>query len=52
MWLPAWLPRPTRAGALVMVFKSVRALLSAAAPGWTFSMSVVCVIQDHPAHIP
>ena len=52
VWLPAWLPRPTRAGALVVVFKSVRDLLSATAPGWTFSMSVVCVIQDHPAHIP
>jgi hypothetical protein len=40
-----------RANAL-MVSKSVRDLLSAAAPSWTFSMSVVCVIQDHPAHIP
>lgn len=36
----------------LMVFKSVRDLLSAAAPSWTFSMSVVCVIQDRPAHIP
>ena len=30
----------------------VRDLLSAAALSWTFSMSVSCVIQDHPAHIP
>jgi len=30
----------------------VRDLLSAAAPSWTFSISVVCVIQDHPAHTP
>jgi hypothetical protein len=37
--------------AALMVFKSVRDLLSAAAPGWTFSMPVVRVIQDHPAHI-
>jgi hypothetical protein len=36
----------------LMVFKSFRDLLSATAPSWTFSMSVVCVIQDHPAHIP
>ena len=30
----------------------VRDLLSAAAPSWTFSMPVACVIQDHPAHTP
>ena len=38
--------------AATMVFKSFRDLLSATASSWTFSMSVVCVIQDHPAHIP
>jgi hypothetical protein len=30
----------------------VRDLLSATAPSWTFRISVVCVIQDHPAHTP
>jgi hypothetical protein len=33
---------------VLMVFKSVLDLLSATAPGWTFSMSVVCVIKIMP----
>jgi hypothetical protein len=36
----------------LMVFKSVRDSLSAAAPIWTFSTSARYVIQDHPVHIP
>jgi hypothetical protein len=52
VWLPAWLPRPTRGGGLAVVFKSSRVSLSAAAPTWAFSVPGFCVIQDHPAHIP
>jgi hypothetical protein len=51
VWLPAWLPRPTRAGALVVVFKNI--------PGFSSVTAVTCVAgvrcwlvrQDHPAHV-
>jgi hypothetical protein len=52
VWLPAWLPRPTRAGALAVVFKSFRGSLSTTVPTWAFGMTAFQVIQDHPAHIP
>ena len=52
MWLSAWLPRPTRAGELVVVFKSVGGSASDTASTWTFSLAACYVIQDHPAHIP
>jgi hypothetical protein len=52
VWLPAWLPRPARAGALVVVFKNI--------PGFSSVMAATCVAgvrcwlvrQDHPAYIP
>jgi hypothetical protein len=36
----------------LMVYESIRDLLPATAPTWTFRMSIGCVFQDHPAHIP
>ena len=42
-------PRPVAA---LMVFKSMGDSLAATASNWTFSMSVLDLIQDHPAHIP
>jgi hypothetical protein len=52
VWLPAWLPGSTDAGALVVVFKTIRNALAAAAFTWTFSMPACYVTHDHPAHIP
>ena len=52
VWLPAWLPRPTRARALVVVFKSMSdswltagAACAIAGCGWLTR-------HDHPAYIP
>jgi hypothetical protein len=52
VWLPAWLPRPTRAGALAVVFKSIRDSSSVTASTCTFSMYAIYVSKDHPVHIP
>jgi hypothetical protein len=35
-----------------MVFKRIRDSPFAAAPTWTFGMTVFYVIQDHPVYIP
>ena len=50
-WLPTWLPAARRARRL-MVFKSFRDSLVAAALTWAFSMSACWVFQDHPVYIP
>ena len=52
MWLPAWLPRPTRSGALVVVFKSIGDSLPGSVATWTFSRLPHHASQDHPAYIP
>ena len=50
-WLPAWLPAACL-GSQLMVFKSIRGSSFDTATTWAFSMSTLCVVQDHPAYIP
>ena len=35
-----------------MVFKSIRGSPFDMATTWAFSVSTLCVVQDHPAYIP
>jgi hypothetical protein len=52
VWLPTWLPRRTRAGALVVVFKSIGDSLPDSVATWAFSGRARRGTQDHPAYIP
>ena len=51
-WLPAWLPRPTRAVVLAVVFKSVSGSRPVTAANCLVGTRKWVAKQDHPAHIP
>jgi hypothetical protein len=52
VWLPAWLPDRAATRALLVVFKSMCDPTPVNPLSWTFRLSALWIVLDHPVYIP